>query len=151
MLFADIKKFFSSPLAQRAAKGLRDGVQIAIQIDGEDFIFTKVKGKNQLIRGKATAPQISFSLSSNAMQNLVEIGTRNGTTLGQVGQKIFEGILSQQEQNKIKSTIHASFLRLWSSGYFSVLKVAGPELAVYLKSIGFSGMAPIKALWKKKG
>jgi hypothetical protein len=145
----DIEDFFTSPLANRAASGMKDGSKIAIFVDDKPFLFSRILGKNICKPGKVTKPELIFWLTTNAMQKISHKAQEDGVGLGELGITIFEGILLKQEENKIRFAIHGSFLTLWTKGYFSVLKKGGPELSLYLAKLGFTNIAQWRKIFKK--
>jgi hypothetical protein len=78
------------------------------------------------------------------MRHLLALSEMPGTGMGTMGVAIFEYLLHKDPGKKIKFRVNASFLSLWSKGYFSVLKAGGPEVASYLGRIGFGSLSKIK-------
>lgn len=78
------------------------------------------------------------------MRHLLALSGLPGTGLGTMGVAVFEYLFHKEPEKKIKFRVDASFLSLWSKGYFSVLKAGGPEVASYLGRIGFHSLSKIK-------
>jgi len=148
-LQSELKKFFESELAERAAAGMSDGSCIKLLIEGENFYFLREKKANKLITAERDNPEVTFWIPINTMRRLLSELELPGSGLASMGISIFEAIISNEEDRKIKFKVHASFLTLWAKGYFSVLKAGGPELASYLARMGFSGIAQMKEFLKK--
>lgn len=143
-ILEELKEFFQSDLAQKAAAGLSSRTCVALHIEGKDFYFTRLRGKNDLSERENTRPDVHFWMSKDVMRHLAEVANQEEATIPQMGIAIFEHLFTSQESKKIKFRVDASFLALWSKGYFSVLKAGGPEVASYLARWGFDSLSRIK-------
>lgn len=149
-LFHEVKDFLEGPLANKAAAGLSSSVSISLKIEEEEFSFFRENGKNRICKGTTEEKvDVHFQLSNQAMRRILDRAAVPDTGIAVLGLQIFEGILSQDEQARIRFEINASFLSLWSKGYFSVLKTGGPEVAKYLANKGLSSISSIKKLLHK--
>lgn len=139
-----LKSFFMSELAMLASKGLSERACIALHVEGKDYFFSRKKGRNHLLAEAPGDADVHFWIPISTMRHLLAISELPGTGMGTMGVVIFEHLVQQDPGKKIKFRVDASFLGLWSKGYFSVLKAGGPEVASYLARIGFGSMAKIK-------
>ena len=147
--FKDLNQFLTSKVAERATSGMSNGAKIALFLDKEAFYFTREAGKNVCKTGECDDPEMSFWLTNDAAQKVFNLTIEEDASITDIGLSLFDSILSKDEKNKIRFSIHASFLRLWSKGYFSVLKTGGPEIAAYMARIGFGSLQQLKKLFMK--
>lgn len=149
-----LKNFFEvNPLAIEAADSIRDGRKIKITITSSEpacvFTFTKEKGKNVLKEEDPSDCDISFVIPTKAAE---EITSTKFDSVGQVGLRIFEKILSHDAEQKIHVKIHAGILSLVTGGYLGVLTSGGAEVTKFLASKGLGNMGKIKdAISRMKG
>lgn len=140
----ELQSFFGSELAHSAAGGLSDRACIAIHVGDKEYFFSRKKGRNQLLKRAAGQPDVHFWVPLSTMRHLLALSELPGTGLGTMGVAVFEHLFHKDLEKKIKFRVDASFLSLWSKGYFSVLKAGGPEVASYLGRIGFHSLSKIK-------
>lgn len=133
-----LESFFCGEFAERAAAGFSDKVCIAVEIDQTRIFFIRKNHKNKILTKEPTRPDVIFWISENAMQQLIDLSLEPGSTLGLLGVNVFERMFSSDPEQKIRFRVEASFLSLFSKGYFSVLKAGGPEVASYLAHWGFN-------------
>jgi hypothetical protein len=143
------QEYFRKEAAVQAAGSLGNGVEIEIQVDGETFYFTKEKGQNQVKPGSAPDPEILFNLTPAAAEQILADPAED---VGTIGVNIAKLVVSTDARKRVGVKFKAGFLRLWSKGYFGVLKAGGTQFASYLASRGLSGIDAIKSmLGKLKG
>lgn len=150
----ELRAFFETgELARKAADSIRNGREIALVIQSPDraqsYTFTKEGGRNVLRDGAPAHPDLTFTLPEAAMRDLV---TRKFENVGQVGLHIFEKILSNDPQWKIRVKLEIGVLSLITGGYLGVLAAGGGEVAKFLASRGLGSMGKIKdAISKLRG
>lgn len=147
--------YFAREVAQKAAHSLSNGVEMEFRIQGsdgktaEEFTFTKAGGKNQINSGKASSPQLIFTLTQQAADQIL---ADTSDDIGAIGVNIAKLILSPNANARVNIKFEAGFLSLFSKGYFGVITAGGTAFASYLASKGLNGVSAIKAvLSKKKG
>lgn len=139
---SELKRFFEEgSLSKQAAHSLKDGREIALTIDGEDFTFLKVKGRNTLEARKSKSPDVTFQIP---FQSAAELVTKDFTSVGEVGVFIMEQIISQDPKQKIHLQLHTGFLGLMTSGYLGILTSGGAEVAKFLASRGLGSLGKLK-------
>lgn len=142
-----LKKFFEeNTLAKDAANSISNGRKIKITITdstGEStaFVFTKEKGANVLKEEDSTGYDVSFVIPVKAAE---EITSTKFDSVGQVGLRIFEKILSSDAEQKIQVKVHAGVLSLITGGYLGVLTAGGGDVAKFLASKGLGNIGKIK-------
>ena len=146
MMFAELHNFFeANELAKKAADSIRDGREIAILVTGDGqqaaYTFTKSGGKNVFKESAAARPDVSFTIPIASVREIVET---NFISVGQVGLRIFEKIISPDPAQKIHVKIHTGFLSLMTGGYLGVLTSGGSEVAKFLASKGLGSMSRVK-------
>ncbi len=139
--------YFSQEVAQKAAHSLSDGAEIELHVDTEVFTFTKVDGKNQVIKTPSKDAQIVFIIPPAAA---VEILSHSSDKIAEIGIGISKLIVSQDPTKRIQVRFRSGFFTLFSMGYLGVLKTGGSEMATFLASKGLSGVDAIKAILKKQ-
>lgn len=144
----DLREFLEANLASLASAGFSDSVCVEICVEEEKFYFERLENKNQCKKSTDKTPDITFWLAEKTLRQILMRAKLPGTGLGTMGITIFDSILSKDESSKIKFKVRASILSLWAKGYFSVLKVGGPEVAAYLAKMGLGGISQMKELLK---
>ncbi len=129
----------------RAAYSIKDGREIEILIiDGPakmSYTFTKKGGKNLVLEGVPSSADLTFTLPKKSADEIIH---SEFDSIGQIGLRIFEKMLSEHEDQKIKVKLHAGFLSLMTGGYFGVLTAGGSEVASFLAMKGLASMGKIK-------
>ncbi len=151
------REYFRRPVAEKAAATLASGVQIELQIapadpsaPAETFTFTRQDGKNAIVEGAASDPELVFILTPTAADSIL---TDPSDEIGSIGVHLLKLVVATDANRRVNVRFKAGFLKLWSKGYFGVLKSGGSQFAAQLSSMGLSGMDAIKAALKnlKKG
>lgn len=139
-------EYFERDVAQKAAKSLTDGAEIEIVVGGAEVLtLTRNQGKNRVTVGRARDPQLVFTLTPAAAE---EILAEKSDEIGKIGVGIARLIVSKEADKKVSIQIKAGFLSLFSKGYFGVLAAGGAEFASFLASRGLNGMGAIKSALK---
>lgn len=148
----NFSRYFERAVAERAAQSLADGAEIEFRIaqsDGkvtETFIFTRKDRKNVVQAGSADEPQVIFTLTPNAAQELLDDDSEE---IGHIGVKILKLIVSADAHRRIAIKIKAGFFTLFTKGYFGVISTGGSAFSSFLTSKGLDGMGAIQSLLKK--
>ncbi len=151
----DLKKFFEeNKLANDAAASIKNGREIEIIVVTTDksrveFTFKKDSGKNKIETGKAKDADLSFVMPEAAIREII---TSEFDSVGQVGLRIFEKMLSSDENHKITAKLNCGILSLMTGGYLGVLTAGGTDVAKFLATKGLGNMGKLKdAISKMKG
>ena len=153
-MLTEMKAFFEAgELAQKAASSIRNGREIGLVVTsaGKEvgYTFTREGGKNVLRDGNAAHPDIIFTLPEAAAKALI---TGKFETIGQVGLHIFEKILSNDPDQKVRIRLKAGVLSLVTGGYLGVLTSGGTDVAKFLATHGLGSMGKLKdAISKMRG
>lgn len=145
--------YFDREVARNAAASLSNGVEMELQVLDEAgkaasvVTFTKVAGKNQVREGKASDPQIVFTMTPAAAEAILGDTSED---IGAIGVNIAKLILSPDANRRVGIQMKAGFLSLFSKGYFGVVTAGGGAFASFLASKGLNGMGAIKAALGKK-
>lgn len=135
-----LTEFFTRDLSHVATRPLREGVQIAMEVDGEAFTLVK-KGNIQVESGTASDPDLSFTVPKASLEKLVAEKTHD---IGEMGISIAKLMVERDPALKIGMKVHTGFLDLAFKGYLGVLALGGATLMGFLASQGLSGMGKIK-------
>ena len=146
MMFVEMQRFFeTNDLAKKAADSIKDGREIAVIITdtGTSFpyTFSKSGGQNVFKETAASRPDVTFTIPVASGREITETSF---TSVGQVGLRIFEKIISPDPAQKIHVKIHTGFLSLLTGGYLGVLTSGGSEVAKFLASKGLGSMSKVK-------
>ena len=143
--------YFDRPVALQAAKSISNGAEMEFQIRKGDelletFTFTKAGGKNEILPSPAENPQITWTLTPSAAEEILADTTEE---IGHIGVNIAKLIVSDDPERKVGLKFRAGFLALFSKGYFGIITAGGSAFASYLATRGLNGMSAIKAAFKK--
>jgi hypothetical protein len=138
--------YFERDVAQKAAKPLANGVEIQLEVSDEIFTFTKDGGKNLVRPGAAGEPQVVFTLTPQAAQEILDDPSDE---IGHVGVHILKLIVSTDANKRVSFKLRTGFLGLFSKGYFGVVTAGGAQFAAFLASKGLNGIGAIKDALKK--
>lgn len=143
-----LEEFFLSPLVEKAGSVLSDGAEIRFHVGEECFHFRRSENRNHWQKGSGNDPDFEFWVTEYALRQLVKVLQGPSASYGALGIAIFEKIVKGKPKDRIRFRVHAGILSIWSKGYFSVLKLGGPEVASYLAQFGFTSFAKIKDVLK---
>jgi hypothetical protein len=148
--FAKLKAFFDRDVAQRATKPLREGVELAIYINGAGpYTISRHAGRTSVINTPPAKPDMSFWLASEGVDRLSSLTTDD---IGEIGIEICKLMMSPDPNLKIKAKVHIGTFDLLRNGYLGVLPLGGASLMKFLASNGFSGIGKVKdAISKMRG
>ncbi len=127
---------------------MADGCAIHIHVDSDCYLFERRKNQNHWKLGKTTHPDFEFWVPQSTMRHLVELAQKPETGIAAFGIAVFERILRGAKEEKIHFRVYLGLLSIWSKGYFSILKLGGPEVASYLAQWGFHSVGKIKEVLK---
>lgn len=142
------RTYFEREVAQMAAKSISNGAEMEIQVGTETFTFTKQGGKNAIIPGSATSPQLIFKLSPKAAEGILAFPSND---IGEIGVHIAKMVIASSKDPEVKVHVQfkAGFLSLFTKGYFGVVATGGAHFASFLASQGLNGIAGIKSFLGK--
>lgn len=146
------KTYFDRSVAQQAAKPLADSAEIEFRISGSDdkpleiFTFTKSQGRIQVNTGPARDPQVAFTLTPAAAEQILSDPSED---VGSIGVAILKLVVSPDANRRVSVSVKVGFLTLFNKGYFGVVTAGGGAFASFLASRGLNGMGAIKAALKK--
>jgi hypothetical protein len=144
--------YFDRPVAQQAAKSISNGAEMKIVIQEssgtvvEAFTFTRADGKNQVLPSEPKSPQLTFTLTPQAAE---EILAEPSDEIATIGINIMKLVASTDANRRVRMSFQAGFLTLFTKGYLGVLAAGGGAFASYLASRGLGGIGAIKAALKK--
>ncbi len=154
-MLTEFKVFFEeNELAKKAAASIKDGREIEILVPDAGpaseaslmLTFTKESGRNVLRDGAPANPDLTFTIPKAAAD---EILATRFESVGQVGLRVFEKMLSSDPKQKVRAKIHVGFLSRLSGGYLGVLAAGGGEVARFLASKGLSSAGKLKDVVSK--
>jgi hypothetical protein len=155
--FEALKFFFEqNPLSLQAAESLHVGREISLEIldsslERHFFTFTKnsTTKKNTFEGRKSEKPDFSFEIPQKVAEELTQ---RNFSSIAEVGLFIFEKMLSNEVESKIRVRASIGFLAFLTSGYPGILTSGGIQVAQFLASKGFGNVSKInEALSRLQG
>ncbi|MEW6058211.1 MAG: hypothetical protein AB1540_16535 [Bdellovibrionota bacterium] len=151
---SELRAFFEkNSLAQQAAQSIKNGreIQLVITTDGKEssYVFSREKNTNTLREGKPQNPDLTFFLPKPVAEELV---AKKFNTVGQVGLHIFEKMLCNDPNQKVRAKLHVGILSLMTGGYLGVLTAGGADVAKFLATRGLGNMGKLKdAISKMRG
>ncbi len=145
-MLPELKKFFEeNPLAIAAASSIKNGRKIEIIVVQEkiktEYTFRKDSGKNVLEKGKPSEADVTFTMPVAAISEIV---STQFSSVGQVGLRIFEKMLSSDEKQKVKAKLNCGILSLMTGGYLGVLTAGGGDVAKFLATKGLGNLGKLK-------
>lgn len=144
--FERFQTYFAREVAQKAAHSLADGIEVEIKAGEEVLTFTKVAGQNTVLPSPAKSPQVIFTLTSQATE---EVLSDSAQDIGSIGVGILKLLISSDANRRATVQLKTGFLTLFGKGYFGVLKEGGTQFASFLASRGLSSMGALKDAIKK--
>ena len=146
--------YFEREVAVKAAQPLANGVEIELHVaesgtetpTDQVFTFTKAAGKIEIRPGAANEPQVVFTLTPHAAQEILDDPSDE---IGHVGVHILKLIVSTDANKRVSFKLRTGFLGLFSKGYFGVVASGGAQFASFLASRGLSGIGAMKDALKK--
>ncbi len=140
--FASIQRFFERGVAQRATRPLRDGITIAIHLDGKGPVtLTKQNGSAVVLKEVPQKPDMSFWIPGPGIQTLTAVTSEE---VGEVGIEILKLMAHSDPAYRVVAKVHIGPFDLLRHGYFSVLPLGGPTFMKFLGNMGFNGIGKIK-------
>ena len=106
----------------------------------------KKAGSNVIVPGPAGSPQLIFTLSPKAAEEILAFGSND---IGEIGVHIAKMVVSKDPDVQVKVQFKSGFLGLFSKGYFGVVATGGAGFASFLASQGLNGIAGIKSFFGK--
>ena len=140
------RTYFEREVAQQAAKSISNGAEMEIRVGAETLTFTRQGGKNAIVPGASGSPQLIFTLSPKAAEEILIFPSND---IGEIGVHIAKMVVSKDPEVKVHVQFKAGFLSLFTKGYFGVLATGGAHFASFLGSQGLNGIAGIKSFLGK--
>jgi hypothetical protein len=132
--FETLKKFFeTAEAARKATKPLKEGAEVAVQLDGGPASFLMRDGKVQLVEGQPQRPDFTLFLPDAAVQRITSLRSDD---VGEFGVEFFKLVLERDASMKVRIKIDASTGQLLSHGYLSVLALGGLKVTWWLLKNG---------------
>ncbi len=137
-----IQRFFERGVAQRGTRPLRDGIEVAIFLDGKGPVtLTKRGGSALVVKEIPVKPDLTFWIPGPAIKTLETITTED---VGEIGIEILKLMSHSDPAYRVAAKVHIGPFDLLRNGYLSVLPLGGPSVMKFLASKGFTGMGKIK-------
>jgi hypothetical protein len=132
--FETLKKFFeTAEAARKATKPLKDGAEVAVQLDGGPATFAVRDGRVHLSEGQSQRPDFTLFLPDAAVQRVTSLKSDD---VGEFGVEFFKLVLEKDPTLKVRVKIDASTGQLLSHGYLSVLALGGLKVTWWLLKNG---------------
>jgi len=146
------QEYFSRDVAEKAARSLSNGAEMEFRIESlsaapEVFTFRRVSGRNSVVSGAASDPQVAFELTPGAAETI--LSSPADSDIGAIGVGIARLILSKDPGQKVRFRLNGGLLSLLTKGYFGVVASGGSGFASFLASKGLGGIGAIKNAVKK--
>ena len=145
--------YFDREVAQQAAKSLVNGAEIEFRVSSsgdspeEIFTFTKKAGKITIVPEASRNPEVVFTLTAQAAQEILDFPSDE---IGPIGVQIAKLVVSPDGNRRVSIQIKAGFFTLFSKGYLGVITAGGSHFASFLATQGLNGIAAIKSILAKK-
>jgi hypothetical protein len=140
--FSKLKSFFDRGVCQRATAPLRDGIELSVEVEGEEpMTLSKMSGKTTVLNRRAEKPDMTFHVGPGAIDTLAATTTED---IGEIGVEILKLMAHESDDHKIRAKVHIGLFTLLSHGYLSVLPLGGATVTKFLASKGFSSIGKIK-------
>ena len=140
-LLSLVRSFFDRDICARAAKPLKLGVTLLVQIDETPFTVTKENGRLDTSEGAPAKPEMSFFVPRAALDTLLAEKTQD---IGEMGVAVLKLVASQEAAKRITTKVSIGPLDLLLRGYLAVLPLGGPAVMKYLASKGLTGIGKVK-------
>lgn len=129
-----LKTFFeTAEAARKATKPLKEGAEVALQLDGGPASFSMRGGRPQVVEAKAQQPDFTLTLPDAAVQRITSLKSDD---VGEFGIEFFKLVLEKDPSLKVKIKIDASTGQLLSHGYLMVLAQGGMKVTWWLLKNG---------------
>jgi hypothetical protein len=142
---ADFKRlhiFFEKSVCQKTAIYLKQGTEIALELDGGSQLSLKKNESSLVLLTKiAESPDLTFYLGKDIPKLLAELPYE---TTPEIGLSLFEMIRAEQKERKIRIKVHADTFTMIRNGYFRILAAGGAPVMGYLAKFGLGNLAKIK-------
>lgn len=137
-----LQEFFKREVAKKGTEPLRNGIEIAIYVDGAGPVnLTKLEGTAQVLPSPPKKANMTFHVPGAALKTLCASDT---TDVGEIGVVILQLMAASEESERVKAKVHIGLFDLLRNGYLGVIPLGGPTVMKFLASKGFNGMGKIK-------
>ncbi|MDZ4661195.1 MAG: hypothetical protein SGJ18_06195 [Pseudomonadota bacterium] len=147
--FDNLKVFFETKgFCREALSLLKKGVEIGLVLgDGKACALTCTSGRVTLESRPANNPDVVFTLTSGAVQNICQSPAEDVGDFSVL-------VLKQIKDGQVSLKITGGFFSIATNGYLSIIKLGGKKMWDFLASYGLSNIFKvtglIKDLLKKK-
>jgi len=137
-----LAEFFARDVCQRATAPLRNGVEIAVKVDGcPDLMLVKTEGRVRVQAGAPARPDMTFHVPPAAIDSLCAETT---TDIGEIGVAILRLMASADAALRVRAQVHIGLFDLLRGGYLGVLPLGGATVMKFLASKGLTNIGKIK-------
>lgn len=152
-LIQELKTFLEdSDVCRAAAKPLKDGVEIGIQLHGfpDQYHVCKERGRLTVLPGAAKKPDWTAVITPAAIHNIRALPNPDIGDLGiEILRRMARGIREPNSDDHIKVHLTAGFFTIMRHGYLGILPLGGPKIARFLAQHGLGNVSGIKRIFKK--
>lgn len=141
-----LTELIDRPLFDEGMKPLSDSILVHINLEGDVFSLTKQDAKPTLSDKESPNPNLSFTLSMEALERLK---AEPNPTVGSTGIAIIKLLVHSDPKIRAGAKVHIGLFDLARLGYLSVLASGGAPLMKFLSSYGLSGMGKIRSAIEK--
>lgn len=136
------KQFFEQEVARRATAPLRNGVELALYLDGKGPVTLKKEKEGMVILQRPPEdPDMSFWAGTKGLQQLIDHQTND---VGEIGVEIMKLMIHSDSDYRLKAKVHIHPFTLLRNGYLGVLPLGGPTVMKFLASKGLTNISKIK-------
>ena len=127
---------------QKGTKPLKEGVEIAITIDGAGPItLLRKDGRSVIVASAPKKADLTVDLKARSLETLTEQKTED---VGEIGIQIVKLMMSAEPTEKIAVKVHIGVFDFVFHGYLGILPLGGPTFMKFLGEKGFSSLSKIK-------
>jgi hypothetical protein len=127
--------------ARQAARSLRAGAEVAIaftDLPGHWRIRVDGHGKLAFEQQPAIDPDFALRIPPQALRDLCATGTQD---LGDLGVAFFGHLHGVEPARRIDVQVHSGMVKLARRGWFGLLALGGPKVALWMGRAGLRGPA----------
>jgi len=144
--FEALKKFFGRDVCQKATKPLSTGSEMAVEMGSAQFTLRREKEALIVVDAPCSKPDLSFTLSLEAIEALDAEPTED---VGEMGVVLLKQMVHSDPTHRMGAKVHIGIFDLLRKGYLGVLPLGGPAVMKFLASKGLTSMGKIKEAVQK--
>lgn len=129
----------SNPGAQRAARSLRSGAEVAIMFTDAPDPWRAVVGESGALTlepGAAADPDFELHVPPQALH---EVCASDAQDLGDLGVSFFEHMVAHEPERRIHAQVHSGVVKLTRRGWVGLLALGGPKVMMWMARKGLRG------------